>query len=139
MGYIVLEIWDAIPVTESYEWTSSGRLLDWTSNSRAAIFYEDLSDEIAEVYMTQTSFEEQVWQLFFDSASRMGPTGKHCSWNGVVFLSPQNYMIPRAFSLTKPCSNNVKEYNVFLIGMQLAEEIGVKNLEAYGDSKFIVN
>ena len=26
-----------------------------------------------------------------------------------------------------------------LIGMQLAEEIGVKNLEAYGDSKLIIN
>jgi len=35
-------------------------------DSRAIRLYEDLSDEIAEVYMTQTSFEEQVWQLFFD-------------------------------------------------------------------------
>jgi len=26
-----------------------------------------------------------------------------------------------------------------LIGMQIADEIGVKNLEAYGDSKLIVN
>ena len=48
-------------------------------------------------------------------------------------------MIPRAFSLTEPCSNNVSEYNGLLIGMQLAEEIGVKNLEAYGDSKLIIN
>jgi len=28
---------------------------------RATRLYEDLPDEIAEVYMTQTSFEEQVW------------------------------------------------------------------------------
>ena len=48
-------------------------------------------------------------------------------------------MIPFAFSLTKLCFNNVLEYNALLIGMQLAEEIGVKNLEAYGDSKLIVN
>jgi len=56
-----------------------------------------------------------------------------------VLVSPQNYVIPRAFSLTEPCFNNVTEYNALLIGMQLAEEIGVKNLEAYGDSKLIVN
>ena len=31
------------------------------------------------------------------------------------------------------------EYNALLIGMQLADEIGVKNLEAYGDSKLIVS
>ena len=35
--------------------------------------------------------------------------------------------------------HNVAEYNALLIGMQIADEIGVKNLEAYGDSKLIVN
>jgi len=79
---------------------------------------------------TQMSFEEQVWQLFFDSALRMGPTGNIVSRVGVVLLSPQNCMIPHAFSLTNPCSNNVMEYNTLLIMMQLAEEIGVKNLES---------
>ena len=58
---------------------------------------------------------------------------------GVVLVSPQNYVIPRAVSLTEPCYNNVAEYNALLIGMQLADEIGVKNLEAYGDSKLIVS
>ena len=56
---------------------------------------------------------------------------------GVVLLSPQNYVIPCAFSLTEPCSNNVTEYNALLIRMQYIEEIGVKNLEAYGDSKLM--
>ena len=48
-------------------------------------------------------------------------------------------MITRAFSLTEQCFNNILEYNALLISMQLNEEIGVKNLEAYGDSKLIVN
>ena len=58
---------------------------------------------------------------------------------GVVLVSPHNYIILHTFSLTEPCSNNVAEYNALLIGMQIADEIGVKNLEAYGDSKPIVN
>ena len=37
------------------------------------------------------------------------------------------------------CSNNVAEYNALLIGMQIANKIGVKNLEVYGYSKLIVN
>jgi len=37
--------------------------------------YEDLLDEIAEICITQTTFEEQVWQLFFNDASRTGPGG----------------------------------------------------------------
>jgi len=48
-------------------------------------------------------------------------------------------MIPRAFLLAESCSNTVEEYNALLIDMQLAEEIGVKHLEAYGDLKLIVN
>ena len=42
---------------------------------KATRLHENLPDEIAEVYMTQTSFEEQVWQLFFDGSSRMGLIG----------------------------------------------------------------
>ena len=34
---------------------------------KATKLYEDLSDEVAEVCLTQTSFEGQVWQLFFDA------------------------------------------------------------------------
>ena len=58
---------------------------------------------------------------------------------GVVFISPQYHILPRAFSLTELCSNNVTEYNVLLIGLQLAHEMGVRCLEAYGDSKLIIN
>ena len=58
---------------------------------------------------------------------------------GVVFTSPQNHVLPRAFSFTEHCSNNVAEYNALLIGLQLAHEMGVRYLEAYGDSKLIVN
>jgi len=42
---------------------------------RATKLYEDLPDEVAEVCLTQTSFEGQVWQLFFDDASRTSPKG----------------------------------------------------------------
>jgi len=31
------------------------------------------------------------------------------------------------------------EYNTLLIGMQLVDEIKVKHLEAYGNSKLIIN
>jgi len=58
---------------------------------------------------------------------------------GVVLISPQNYVIPRAFSLTELCSNNVAEYNALLIGMQIADDIGIKILEAYGNSNLIIN
>ena len=56
-----------------------------------------------------------------------------------MFISPQNHILPRVFSLTKSCSNNVTEYNALLISLQLAHEMGVRYFEVYGDSKLIVN
>ena len=101
--------------------------------------YDDLPDEIAKVNLINASSKEQVWELFFDEASRTNPEGNIIAGVGVVLISPHNYVIPRAFSLTESCSNNLLEYNALLIEMQLAKEIGVKNLKAYGDSKLIVN
>ena len=61
------------------------------------------------------------------------------SRSGVVFISPENHVLSRAFSLAEPCSNNVAEYNALLIGLQLAQQMGVQYLEAYNDSKLIIN
>lgn len=88
---------------------------------------------------TQTSFEGQVWQLYFDGASRTSPWGHMISGVGFVLMSPQNYVLPGAFSLIESCSNNIAEYNTLLIGMKITKEISVKNLKVYGDSKLIVN
>jgi len=68
-----------------------------------------------------------------------GPARKYHSRNGGSTYLPTELHNPRAFSLTEPCSNSIVKYNALLIRMQIADEIGVKNLEAYGDSKLIVN
>lgn len=59
--------------------------------------------------------------------------------SGYACVHPQNYMLPCTFLLMEPCTNNVAEYNTLLVGMKMAHEIGVKNLEVYSDSMLIVN
>src|SRR5436190_13157968 len=60
-----------------------------------------------------------------------------CGWNCTHFAPEPRHL--RAFSLTEPCTNNVAEYNALLIDLQLALQLGVRNLQAYGDSELIVN
>ena len=60
--------------------------------------HEDILDEVFESNVTS---EDEVWQMFFDGASRIGPEGRIITGVGVVFISPQNYVLPRAFSLTE--------------------------------------
>ena len=101
-------------------------------------FYEDIPSEVAEVHDLQKPLENQVWQMFFDGASRVNPSGELSAGVGIVLISPQHHVIPRAFTLTKPCFNNVAEYNALLIGMTIAQGLGIRNLEAYSDSQLIV-
>ena len=65
--------------------------------------------------------------------------GKIIAGVGVVFISLDNHVLPRAFSLTEPYSNNVAEYNILIINLQLTQQMGVRYLKAYGDSKLIIN
>ncbi|XP_020263326.1 uncharacterized protein LOC109839307 [Asparagus officinalis] len=97
--------------------------------------FEDFPDELPEVNLTSSP---EIWQMFFDGASWVGTSGSIIAGVGVVLISPHNHVLPRAFSLTELCTNNVAEYNALLTGLELAKELGIKCLEAYGDSQLIV-
>ena len=77
--------------------------------------------------------------MYFDGATRTNEKGKPISGIGILFVSPDKYMIPHAFSLLEPCSNNAAEYQALIIGLELALESGITMLEAFGDSQLIVN
>ncbi|XP_020255943.1 uncharacterized protein LOC109832885 [Asparagus officinalis] len=97
--------------------------------------FEDLPDEPPEA---NTTSPEEVWQIFFDDASHVNTSGSIMAEVGVVLISPRSHMLPRAFSLTEPCTNNMDEYNALLIGLELAKELEIKHLKAYSDSQLIV-
>ena len=77
--------------------------------------------------------------MYFDGATRTNEKGKPISGISILFVSPDKYMIPQAFSLLEPCSNNAAEYQALIIGLELALESGITMLEAFGDSQLIVN
>ncbi|XP_074298577.1 uncharacterized protein LOC141629485 [Silene latifolia] len=74
------------------------------------------------------------WQMYFDGAARRDEAGA-----SVVFLSPEGHMLPYSFVLTELCSNNVAEDQALILSLQMAIEIGVKDLDIYGDSLLVVN
>jgi len=98
--------------------------------------HEDTLDEFIESNMTS---RDDVWQMFFDGASRKDLKCKIIAGAGVVFVSSENHVLSRAFSLMESYSNNIAEYNALLIGLQLTQQMEVWYLEAYDDSKLIIN
>ncbi|XP_074270805.1 uncharacterized protein LOC141594703 [Silene latifolia] len=72
--------------------------------------------------------------MYFDGAARQDGAGA-----GVVFVTPQNHLMPYAFTLTQLCTNNMAEYQALILGLQMAIEIGVRDMDIYGDSELVVN
>jgi ribonuclease HI len=77
------------------------------------------------------------WKLFFDgSASREG------QGVGVVLVSPRGAMFEQSVHLEYFCTNNQAEYGVeyevILSGLQILSSMGIKHVEAFGDSLLVV-
>ena len=88
MDHIALTIWDQFIPQKAF---TGQVVVDFLADHpvlRTSKLYDDLSDEIAEVNLINISLEEQVWQLFFDGASRTSPEGNIIAGVEVVFISP---------------------------------------------------
>jgi hypothetical protein len=68
----------------------------------------ELSDDFLDKSVLYTEILPP-WMMFFDRA-----TCHEESEVGVVFVSPQKHMLPFAFRLNEPCSNNVAEYQALI-------------------------
>jgi len=71
----------------------------------------------------------KLWQLYFDRASRSWGAGVE-----IVFFMPTGGLIPYSISLLETCSNNAVEYEAHVVGLELAIEILIDQLEVFNDS-----
>jgi len=46
--------------------------------------------------------------------------------------------MPYSFSLLEPCTNNMAEYEALIIGLEMAIEMRVTKLQAFGDSQLVI-
>jgi ribonuclease HI len=73
------------------------------------------------------------WKLFFDgSACREGQSV------GVVLISPRGAIFETSTHLEFFCTNNQAEYEAILLGLEILTFMGVKHIEAVGDSLLVV-
>ena len=78
--------------------------------------------------------EVESWKMYFDKATNQNGSGI-----GVLLISPQGTHIPFFGRLNFPATNNATEYEAFIMGLQAALSLGVKELEVYGDSALIIS
>ncbi|XP_019258730.1 PREDICTED: uncharacterized protein LOC109236944 [Nicotiana attenuata] len=74
------------------------------------------------------------WTMFFDGSAHCNSAGA-----GVALISPERQVLPFSFVLGETCSNNAAEYQALIVGLEIALEMKILQLEIYGDSKLIIN
>jgi ribonuclease HI len=53
---------------------------------------------------------------------------------GLLFISPLGVHMRYIIRLHFPASNNVAEYEAFVVGLRITIELGVRHLDVRGDS-----
>uniref|UniRef100_A0A2N9G339 Integrase catalytic domain-containing protein n=1 Tax=Fagus sylvatica TaxID=28930 RepID=A0A2N9G339_FAGSY len=90
-----------------------------------------LAQEVDEVLMAD--LVDATWTLRFDGSSTTVSSGA-----GIILFRDDGEVVPKSFKLNFPCSNNVAEYEAYLIGLAVACEMGIKHLKVVGDSNLVV-
>jgi ribonuclease HI len=58
---------------------------------------------------------------------------------GLLFISPLGEHVRYVICLHFPASNNVAEYEALVNGLRIAIELGVRRLDACGDSQLVID
>jgi hypothetical protein len=99
---------------------------------RKAIKSQVLANFLAEWTDTQlpmAPIQPELWTMYFDGS--LMKTGAGAS---LLFISPLGEHVRYVLRLHFPASNNMAEYEALVNGIRIAVELGVRRLDARGDS-----
>ncbi|GKA39458.1 reverse transcriptase domain-containing protein [Tanacetum coccineum] len=129
----------------------SGRMLKWMFElegydiqykPRASIKGQILADFIVErpeeespdVPMTEPEEIPEPLTLFTDGASCVDGSGAR-----LILTNPEGVEFTYATRFRFEATNNEAEYEALMAGLRIAEQMGVKNLQAHVDSRLVAN
>jgi ribonuclease HI len=104
---------------------------------RKAIKSQVLADFLAEWVDTQlptAPIQAVLWTMYFDGSLMKTRAGA-----GLLFVSPLGRHLRYVIRLHFPASNNVAEYEALVNGLRITVELGVRRLDARGDSQLVID
>nr|GEW22321.1 reverse transcriptase domain-containing protein [Tanacetum cinerariifolium] len=78
--------------------------------------------------------QEEPWMLFTDGSSCVDGSGV-----GLILTNPEGVEFTYALRFQFAASNNEAKYEALIAGLQIAMQMGVKNVQANVDSKLVAN
>jgi ribonuclease HI len=125
---------------------ASGRIAKWAVElmgetlsfaPRKAIKSQVLADFLAEWVDSQlptAPIHAELWTMYFDRSLMKTGAGA-----GLLFISPLRKHVCYVLRLHFPASNNVAEYEALVNGLRIAVKLGVRCLDARGDSQLVID
>jgi ribonuclease HI len=104
---------------------------------RKAIKSQVLADFLAEWTDTQLPtipIQPELWTMYFDGSLMKTGAGA-----GLLFISPLGKHLRYVIRLHFPASNNVAEFEALVYGLCITVKIGVRRLDACGDSQLVID
>jgi ribonuclease HI len=94
----------------------------------------DFVDEWVETQLPTALIQPELWTMYFD-----GSLMKTGAGTGLLLISPLGKHVRYVLRLHFPASNNVAEYEALVNGLHIAVELGVRRLDARGDSQLVID
>ncbi|GJY57428.1 reverse transcriptase domain-containing protein [Tanacetum coccineum] len=91
---------------------------------------EESPDEL----MAEPEVLPEPWTLFTDGSSCVDGSGA-----GLILTNPEGAEFTYAMRFRFEATNNEAEYEALIAGLRIAEQMGVKNLQANVDSRLVAN
>jgi ribonuclease HI len=125
---------------------ASGRIAKWAVEIMGetilfapwkAIKSQVLADFVVEWVDTQLPtalIQPELWTMYFDGSLMKTGAGA-----GLLFISPLGKHLRYVLCLHFPASNNMAEYKALVNELRIAIEVGVRRLDAHGDSQLVIN
>ncbi|GAU25741.1 hypothetical protein TSUD_216720 [Trifolium subterraneum] len=119
-----------------------GRMLKWSLElaefdisfeDRKALKAQVLADFVAEM-TTSTTSEKNKWTIFVDGSSNLQGSGA-----GIILEKGDGVLIEVSLGLSFPTTNNQAEYETFLAGLKLAEDMGAEEIKIFTDSQLVAS
>ncbi|GJZ77571.1 reverse transcriptase domain-containing protein [Tanacetum coccineum] len=84
--------------------------------------------------MAEPEVLPEPWTLFTDGSSCVDGSGA-----GLILTNPEGAEFTYAMRFRFEATNNEAEYEALIAGLRIAEQMGVKNLQAHVDSRLMAN
>jgi ribonuclease HI len=78
--------------------------------------------------------QPELWTMYFDGSLMKTGAGA-----GLLIISPLGKHVCYVLRLHFPASNNVAEYEALVNGLHITVELGVRRLDARGDSQLVID